>query len=202
MALKNAVEMESTLHARLHNIVAGVIIREGEEDRVRAILSNALFTTLLDMCSSGMIPPLCITKDQYSWCADMTNMVRFDVGAGNTELVPRLNFSLREMTEKVFERFVSSISRRPTSNFVRSLRAEQSIEDEDLRLDLERRGLERILRPTTATEEAAQRLTAARARMAAEVQESLKKDKEGREEVEKKEEQKKQLGFQRKIELD
>lgn len=205
MALRNGVELESTIMARLHHLVTGLTPQPGGEAVIENVIRNSVFTTLFEMWKSGMIPAACVDKDPTAWCMELASLAVVDISAGDENHVPRLNFSVKALSEKAFERLSG---RRPTSQFIRSIRAETGrvIQDENLRLEVERRGLEMLLRPEPPR---VNRLAEARARMAAQVQEDLRKEAEERAERAREEEKKDRdeaeraaIGYQRKVELD
>lgn len=205
MAIKSAVELEMVMRTRLHPIIDQLLITQGNEKQIEELLRNSVYSILYEMCFTGLIPRLFITEDMGTWCVKMSRLAVIYVFAGDATHVPTLNISLRALCLSIFEndnhpRFIPPAPL-PTSSFVRSLRIEttDNTGDENFYLDLERRGLEEVLRPQ---QERSERAIQARTKMASELQESLKKEEEKQKREEREEAEREALGFQRKIDID
>lgn len=187
--------------ARIYHITNNIMTGEGVEERLRSIADVALLSVLLDLTGSNMIPLKCVTKELNQWAKEMVELAEVHV---DPTKMPQVQINVRRMTEKIFENYQAP--RVAMSPFVRvGPRAHLTIQDEELRLELERRGLEEtILTPPPRSIQ-----TQGRARIAAAVQKSMvdveaqrQRQLEEQRRLDKEQEEIEETGFGRKVELD
>lgn len=161
MASRNAVELESTINARLYYITTQCLTGDDVEGRLRAIAEVTLSSLMWELIGNNSIPANLVKGAAHDWAAEMLKLAEVKIAPNER---PQIQFNVRKMTEKIFQ---GQQGRAAIASIISGHRARGTLMDEELSLELERRGLEQVITPKGAI------LKTGRARIADEVQKSV-----------------------------
>lgn len=215
MTLRNPVELESWIHIRLHPIVASIPLGYGEDamdrvtSRIKVLVEEILYMAVLE----DQLPTACIRGRPVDWFRQAASFTQVSyMTTTEFNIRPDIRIDLRGLSTYVFEPVLNiqaQTQRVGTSEFLRSIRSQQEPED-PLLLDLEQRSILDSLQPGSRASEMSRRVQLeGRARMASQLQDSLKamaaqkqQEAEQQKKAEERQEEIKKLGFGRILDLD
>lgn len=197
MASRNAVELESTINARLYYITNQHLTGENVEGRLRAIAEVTLSSLMWELIGNNSIPANLVKGAAHDWAAEMLKLAEVKIDPNEK---PQLQFNVRKMTEKIFQ---GHQGRASIANIISGHRARGTLMDEELSLELERRGLEQVLTPQGSIRRAGRALIADEVQKGvAELENRRTKELEAQRQKDKEQQEIEDTPFVRKVDLE
>lgn len=207
MPFRGPAELESMLNTRLYATINMRLQGENVVERLK-VTATIMIKGLLTECVGNNTLLFALVKgDVDKWTSEMAELA-VSQSVFDKDKTPQMQLNLKGMAEKVFEGHELR-PRVPTSPFVRpgvgftGIKPARTVQEQELALDLERRGLEEIiLRPEVSKLEGRRRIGEGVQKALAEMETHRQKQLEEQKKIDQAEKELENTGFGRKVDLD